>query len=212
VGVRYAAACACGSIRCTTDSRRAHLCAALSRVAAGTASPQTSAASSARPSRSSSSACCPPVKDHTLEQHVVEADALAEPGATGAELGGQRGQPHLEELEECGRNVGPGSGAPLGRGGSRQSQHLGGDAVEEHRVALLVAALQVEEPSHEARSVVRRRRRSSGRPGQARASGARSMALAFHCRRATTCEKKLGQKLRRGGRAPGTIGPAWRPR
>src|SRR4051812_4817134 len=47
-----------------------------------------------------------------------------------------------------------------------------------------------------ARSVIRRARRSSGRCGHARASGARSMAAASHCRRATTREKKLGQKLR----------------
>lgn len=37
-----------------------------------------------------------------------------------------------------------------------------------------------------------------GSPGHARASRVRSMAAAFHCRRATTLEKKLGQKLRFG--------------
>src|SRR5215211_962577 len=53
-----------------------------------------------------------------------------------------------------------------------------------------------------ARSVVRRRRRSAGSWGHARPSGARSMAVGFHCRRATTREKKLGQKLRLAGVAP----------
>ena len=40
--------------------------------------------------------------------------------------------------------------ASLGRRGSRQPEHLGGDAVEEPRVALLVAALQEEDPCHQA--------------------------------------------------------------
>ena len=43
------------------------------------------------------------VEDDPLEHHVVEADALAQPDAARRELGGQRGQPHLEELEHGGR-------------------------------------------------------------------------------------------------------------
>ena len=57
----------------------------------------------------------PGVEDDPLEQHVVEADALGEPGAARRELGGHRRQPLLEELEQRGRDVLPGRGAPLGR-------------------------------------------------------------------------------------------------
>ena len=113
-----------------------------SRVAAGTASPQTAAASWARATRSSMRSCgglrldeaaqaeahvpalvaldaldalahpgqgavgqvveqrvLAGVEHDSLEQHVVEADALGEPAVAGRELGGHRGQPHLEELE-----------------------------------------------------------------------------------------------------------------
>ena len=85
-------------------------------------------------------------EDDSLQHHVVEADAVLERGAPCRELGGQDGQAHLEELEHPGRDVGPGGGAPLGWGGSGHPEHLGGDAVEEQRVALLVAALQEEDP------------------------------------------------------------------
>ena len=153
----------------------------------------------------------------------------------GRELGGHRRQPLLEELEQRGRDVGAGRGAPLGRGGARQPEHLLGDAVEELRVPLLVAALEEEDPGHQAllggqlrlpgRVGERRQLLGDGVLGDAEAgeqrrqalatlgrqlrpratSGVRSMAAGFHCRRATTCEKKLGQNLRfgagRSGRA-----------
>ena len=92
----------------------------------------------------------PGVEDDPLEQHVVEADALAQSLATRGDLGGHRGQPLLEELEHRGRGFGAGRGTTLGGGGSRQSQHLGGDAVEEPRMALLVATLEEEHPGHQA--------------------------------------------------------------
>ena len=57
----------------------------------------------------------PGVEDDPLEQHVVEADALAEPRAPGGELRGHRRQPLLEELEHRRRDVGAGRRAPLGR-------------------------------------------------------------------------------------------------
>ena len=90
------------------------------------------------------------VEDDPLEHHVVEGDALAQPGAARRELRGHGRQPLLEELEQRGWDVGPGRFAPLGRGGSGQPEHLGGDAVEELRVAILVAALQEEDPGHQA--------------------------------------------------------------
>ena len=43
----------------------------------------------------------------------------------------------------------PGRVEPLVRGVAGELEHLGGDAVEHHRVALLVAALQVEDPGHQ---------------------------------------------------------------
>ena len=92
----------------------------------------------------------PGVEDDALEQHVVEADALAEPGPARGELRGHRRQPLLEELEQRGRGVFPGRRAPLGLVGSGQPEHLGADAVEEPRVALLVAALEEEDPGHQA--------------------------------------------------------------
>src|SRR5215218_8578059 len=54
--------------------------------------------------------------------------------------------------------------APLGRVGSRQAEHLGSDAVEEQRVALLVAALQEEDPRHQA--LLGSQRRLPGRVGE----------------------------------------------
>ena len=57
----------------------------------------------------------PGVEDDPLEQHVVEADALEQPGAARGELRGDRRQPLLEELEERGRDVFAGGGPPLGR-------------------------------------------------------------------------------------------------
>src|SRR5918992_1415780 len=57
-----------------------------------------------------------------------------------------------------------------------------------------------------ARSVMRRRRRSAGSSAHARASGVRSMASGSHCRRATSLEKKSGQKLRFGRtKCPATV-------
>ena len=192
-----------------TWSRWATFCAHSRRMAAGTASPQTSAASSARASRSSSSSreglrldqaaqaeadvpalveldaphalahpgqraigqvvekrVLPGVEDDPLEQHVVEADALAQSLATRGDLGGHRGQPLLEELEHRGRGFGAGRGAPLGGGGSRQPEHLGGDAVEELRVALLVATLEEEDPGHQA--LLGHQRSLPGRIGERR--------------------------------------------
>ena len=77
---------------------------------------------SAPSARSSSSASLPGVEDDSLEQHVVEADALAQPGATRRELRGHRGQPLLEELEHRRRGVRAGRGAALGRGVSRAAR------------------------------------------------------------------------------------------
>ena len=90
------------------------------------------------------------VEDDSLEHHVVERDALAQPDATGGQLGCHGGQPLFEELEHPSRDVGPGRFAPLGGGGSGQSEYLGGDPVEPQRMAVLVAALQEEDPGHQA--------------------------------------------------------------
>ena len=57
----------------------------------------------------------PGVEDDPLEQHVVEADALGAARCARGELGGHRRQPLLEELEQRGRDVLAGGGAPLGR-------------------------------------------------------------------------------------------------
>jgi len=80
---------------------------------------------------------------------VVEPDALVQAGAARRELGGQRGESVVEELEHTGRGVGPGRVAALGGGLSVQAHHLVDDAVEDQRVALLVAALEVEDPGHQ---------------------------------------------------------------
>jgi len=89
----------------------------------------------------------------THTPHVVSRHALAHAGqgAVG-QVVEQRALPGVEdeELEDRVRDVGPGRGAPLGRGGSRQPEHLGGDAIEEQRVALLIVALQEEDPGHQA--------------------------------------------------------------
>ena len=100
------------------------------------------------------------LEDDPLEHHVVEAYALAQSPAARRELGGQRGEALLEELEHRGGDVGSGGGAPLGRGRAGQPEHLGGDAVEDQRVALLVAALQEEDPGHQGL-----RRGERGAPG-----------------------------------------------
>ena len=168
----------------------------------------------------------PCVEDDPLEQHVVEADALAQSLAARGDLGGHRGQPLLEELEHRGRGFGAGRGTPLLGGGSRQSQHLGGDAVEEPRMALLVATLEEEHPGHQAllghqgslpgcigerrdvlgdeivtdaeareerlqaaAALVREPRPFAGIGGEVDGRG-------IQFRRATSLEKKLGQKLR----------------
>ena len=203
----YAAA---GALMSPAACRRwAHLRALRSRVAAGTASPQASAASVgmlqqvfehlrrglgldqaaqaeadvpalvaldprdalAHPGQGAvvqvvEQRVLPGVEDDSLEQHVVEADALAEPGATRGELRGHRRQPLLEELEQRGRGVVPGRGAPLVRRISGQLEHLGADAVEEPRVALLVAALEEEDPGHQA--LLRDQLRPPGRVGERR--------------------------------------------
>ncbi len=91
----------------------------------------------------------PGVEDDPLEDHVVEADARVHAGAAGRELAGHGRQPLLEELEHPGRGVLPGRVATLVRRVAGEREHLGGDAVEEHRVALLVAALQVQDPGHQ---------------------------------------------------------------
>ena len=91
----------------------------------------------------------PRVEDDPLDQHVVEADAFAQPGAAGCELDRHLRQPFLEELEHPGRSVSPGGCAPLVRGASGQAEHLLGDAVEEYGMTLLVAALQEEHPGHQ---------------------------------------------------------------
>ena len=74
----------------------------------------------------------------------------ASPVLPAASSAAHLGQPHLEEVEHPRGGVFAGRCASLGRRGSRQPEHLGGDAVEEHRVALLVAALQEEDPCHQA--------------------------------------------------------------
>jgi len=68
---------------------------------------------------------------------VVQAHALAQPRPAGGELGRNRGQAHLEELEHGGRDVGPRRGPPLHRGIPGQPEHLGADAIERPRMALL---------------------------------------------------------------------------
>ena len=269
--LRSACAAAAGaSMSPATCSRWAHLRALSSRVAAGTASPQASAASvgtlqqvvedlrrglgldQAAQAEADVPAfvaldpldalahsgqgavgqvveqrVLPGVEDDPLEQHVVEADALAEPGAAGGELGGHRRQPLLEELEQRGRGVVPGRRAPLGRrrlraaraprrrsgrraargaarrgAGGRRPRPSGSPGRSastpgrRRRTASRCSATASSATQKPASSVVRRARRSSGSSGHARASGARSMAAGFHCRRATIREKKLGQKLR----------------
>ena len=91
----------------------------------------------------------PGQEDDPLEDHVVEADARVDAGAARRELARHRGQPLLEELEHAGRGVLTGRVETLVRGVAGELEHLGGDAVEHHRVALLVAALQVEDPGHQ---------------------------------------------------------------
>jgi hypothetical protein len=113
--------------------------------------------------------------------------------------------------------VGPGRVAALGGGLSLQAHHLVDDAVEDQRVALLVAALEVEDPGHQGvvgRLAERREMLGDGVLGHTEAGEeggeaiaalvrqfgprpgvrARSMALASHCRRATMCEKKDGHR------------------
>jgi hypothetical protein len=89
------------------------------------------------------------LEDHPFEQHVVEPDAVGQPGAALRELARHLGQPLLEELEQRGRDVLPGRLEPLGGGVSGEPEHVAGDAIEELRVPLLVAALQVEDPGHQ---------------------------------------------------------------
>ena len=169
----------------------------------------------------------PGVEDDPLEQHVVEADALAESGAARGELRGHRRQPLLEELEQRGRGVVPGRGAPLGRRSAPGSSSTSAPIRSKSRAwrcssrrwrkktqairlsceisfdpraasanGVRCSATASSATQKPASSVVRRARRSSGRSGHARASGVRSIAAGFHCRRATIREKKLGQKLR----------------
>ena len=58
----------------------------------------------------------PGVEHDSLEQHVIEADALAQPRFTRRELRGHRGQLLLEELEDRRRGVLAGRCAALGGG------------------------------------------------------------------------------------------------
>jgi hypothetical protein len=92
----------------------------------------------------------PGVEHDALEQHVVEADALAQPRFTRRELRGHRGQLLLEELEDRRGGVLAGRCAALGGRLAGQPEQLFRDAVEESRVALFVAALQGEGPGHQA--------------------------------------------------------------
>jgi hypothetical protein len=92
----------------------------------------------------------PGVEDDSLEQHVVEADALAQPRFTRRELRGHRRQHLLEELEDLRRGVLAGRRSALGGGLAGQPEYLCRDAVEESRVALFVAALQGEGPGNQA--------------------------------------------------------------
>ena len=122
------------------------------RSSSSTRSTPSRTPGSAPSSRSASSARCP-AEDDPLEHHVVEAMPSPSAGAALRDLGSHRGQPLLEELEHPAGACSRAAVAPLVRRVSGQLEHLGGDAVEEHRVALLVTALQEEDPRHEPRIV-----------------------------------------------------------
>ena len=80
--------------------------------------------------------------------------SVEDAGASRRQLGGHRGQLDLEQLEQRLRDEPSGGSASLRRRVSGQAEHLGGDAVEEQRVAVLVAALQKEDPHHHAVQVL----------------------------------------------------------
>ena len=87
-------------------------------------------------------------EDGSLEDHVVEGDAVENLGASRRQLLGERRQPRLEQLEQGVRHELPRRGEPLAGRLSGQLQDLGGDTIEELRVTILVAALEKEQPHH----------------------------------------------------------------
>ena len=83
---------------------------------------------------------------HALEGHVVERHPVVQAGAALRHLRGHGGKLVLEEVDDPGRGDLPRGLAALRLRLPRQLEHLGGDAVEEPRVALLVALLQEDDP------------------------------------------------------------------
>src|SRR4051794_19709197 len=84
---------------------------------------------------------------HALERHVVQRHPVAQVGAALLHRGGHRRQLLLEELDDPGRRDLARRGVALLLRLPRQLEHLGGDAVEEARVTLLVALLEEDHPS-----------------------------------------------------------------
>ena len=153
-----------------------------------------------------------------LEDHVVQGDALIQSDLARRQLGGHRRQPLLEQLEHGGRDEVPGRGAPLRRGGSGQPEHLGGDPVKELRVALLVAALEEEDPGHqgvrgrlgERREVLGdgRPRRRRSRPGAS--SGGGGARPGAQARRGRPGRGRWSSGPTADAPRPGRRRPAWR--